>query len=266
MALRMSTALSRFIMNEGSLGRALSGGTLRIFSGGQPAHADLAETGDLLAVITDSGLSHVNETQAYGSIEITGGSSAGGITSLTIGGIEVLGETVTGTDDLDLAQTLAARLGVRLAQTDFFPVWDGDRTVTIVCKPNCGDRWNSAAIIATMVTLGATTTTIDGGVWHGNGLRIGSSFMVNTPYPYALKDGAQTWSGVGLANGDAGWFRFCGPIADHGGDDTQYQLCRLDGSIGTSGANMIVNKVAVTVSEDFEIATFNPGPADGPAL
>lgn len=60
------------------------------------------------------------------------------------------------------------------------------------------------------------------------------------------KDPAEVWSGVGVADGTAGWFRFRGNAVDGGGASNT--LPRLDGRIGLpgSGAEMILSNLNVT--------------------
>lgn len=56
---------------------------------------------------------------------------------------------------------------------------------------------------------------------------------------------AETWSGVGLANGTAGWFRIMGNATDNLASSTT--LPRIDGRISTAGAELnLVNTQIVT--------------------
>jgi len=70
---------------------------------------------------------------------------------------------------------------------------------------------------------------------------------------------AETWQGVGLANGTAGWFRFYANDMTTGADTTH---ARFDGAISTTGAE--VNMVSTTITSGatdtintFKM-TFNP--------
>jgi hypothetical protein len=56
---------------------------------------------------------------------------------------------------------------------------------------------------------------------------------------------AEVWSGVGLAAGTAGWFRFMGNATDDLGITTT--LPRIDGRIATSGAEMTMSNLNVVV-------------------
>ncbi len=68
------------------------------------------------------------------------------------------------------------------------------------------------------------------------------------------KAAAETWSGVGLADGTAGWFRLMGNVSDAGGTSTT--LARLDGSVGTSGADLNLGSVAIRTGATVTIDVF----------
>lgn len=69
------------------------------------------------------------------------------------------------------------------------------------------------------------------------------------------KPGADVWSGSILESGEAAWFRFY----EHGDDPTQLSTtaARFDGSIGTSGADMIVGSTTLTQNLVFTITGFD---------
>jgi len=59
------------------------------------------------------------------------------------------------------------------------------------------------------------------------------------------KDSDETWSGVGLVTGNAGWFRFYDNAATTGASTS---AIRLDGAIATTGAQMSMSNTTITVS------------------
>jgi hypothetical protein len=65
---------------------------------------------------------------------------------------------------------------------------------------------------------------------------------------------SETWSGVGLADGTAGWFRFYGNATDAGGAATTYP--RVDGSIGTSGADLNMSSTSISTGSTYTIDSF----------
>ena len=67
------------------------------------------------------------------------------------------------------------------------------------------------------------------------------------------KKDADTWSGVGLASGTAGWFRFFTNLYD----EAAGAVC-FDGSVGTSGAQLNLSSTSIvlaatTTIDEFEI-------------
>lgn len=58
------------------------------------------------------------------------------------------------------------------------------------------------------------------------------------------KDSDETWSGVGLVAGNAGWFRFYDNAATTGASTS---AIRLDGSIATTGAQMNMTNTRISV-------------------
>ncbi len=64
-----------------------------------------------------------------------------------------------------------------------------------------------------------------------------------------------TWSMVGIAAGTAGHFRLKGNALDDGSSSTT--LPRLDGSIGTSGADMNLSNISIAIGAPVTIDSFN---------
>lgn len=64
---------------------------------------------------------------------------------------------------------------------------------------------------------------------------------------------SDVWSGVGLAAGTAGWFRFYDNDYDIGAGTT---LVRFDGNVGTSGADLNISTTAIAVSATTTIDSF----------
>ena len=94
MTLRFSPAFTNFIAADGSYKDALDHGHILIYSGTQPATADLAVTGTLLATITSSAGTKTSEVRATGVLTISG-TTSGTIDTCTLMGIDILGGAVT---------------------------------------------------------------------------------------------------------------------------------------------------------------------------
>lgn len=88
--------------------------------------------------------------------------------------------------------------------------------------------------------------TLDGGAFsHGtptNGLNW------DTPANGSVsKPGADTWSGVGIAEGTAGWARFKGNPADN--DGTSTTLARCDFSVGKTSGDIRIPNINIAISD-----------------
>jgi hypothetical protein len=70
----------------------------------------------------------------------------------------------------------------------------------------------------------------------------------------AVSKSATNWQFTGLATGSAGWFRFKGNAVDAGGSSTS--AIRLDGSIATSGGDMTIGNINVTVGAPNTVDQF----------
>ena len=70
----------------------------------------------------------------------------------------------------------------------------------------------------------------------------------------AIPKSADLWQFTGIANGTAGWFRLMGNVSDALGSSTDSP--RLDGSIGTSNADLNLSNIAVVVGVPATIDVF----------
>jgi len=68
------------------------------------------------------------------------------------------------------------------------------------------------------------------------------------------KAAAETWRGDGLADGVAGWFRFCANPVDTGGSSTT--LARIDGSVGRSAADLNLSNTSIVTGVPTTVDVF----------
>jgi hypothetical protein len=68
------------------------------------------------------------------------------------------------------------------------------------------------------------------------------------------KASTETWQAVGLSAGTAGWFRFVANPTDDGSESTS--LPRIDGTVGTSGADLNMSNTTITVGATYTIDAF----------
>lgn len=250
MALRFSTGLRNYLNEAGGVKQALNNGKIYIYSGTQPASANDAASGTLLAIISKSSGALTEEVQAVGSVALTGG-AAGSINTLTVNSISILAATVPFNTSLNqTAIDLAAAINNN-PKNLLFIAEASAATVNIKAKLGLGATANGWVVASTVTTITKTDTNMAGGVDPVNGLTFGDAADGTL-----VKNPAETWSGVGLAAGTAGWFRFEGSIADTEAADTSV-FNRLDGNISTSGANLNMSSTTIAIGATQTISTFN---------
>jgi hypothetical protein len=249
MTLRLSTAARDYINGAGSLKSAFQDGQIQIYSGAQPATADSAPTGTLLATITAISVARTAEVLATGTVTLSG--SAGSVNGVTVGGVSIMDGSVPFNTDLNAtAAAVAAAINATRSVPDYTATAAG-AVVTISAPRGMGAAANGLTVAADTTTLSATVAAMAGGVTAANGLKFGTSSG-----GVVSKLDTQVWSGVAVASGTAGWFRFTGSVADTGALDTTATQIRMDGAIATSGAQLNMSSTAVTSGATQTIASF----------
>jgi hypothetical protein len=215
----------------------------------------------------------------------------GGVTIAT--GINLIDSAVTcGTDAAASMALIVAAINARYSYPDFWAVASGTTVggttygigttgeFFIIAPKNSGTVFNENNITfettTTQITLngGSAGTDRTGsfalgtGTGHSGNTAIPGVAMANgltVAYPAAIgviSKEATAWQGVGLATDTAGWFRFiCNPGLDDGtgalsGTQADALICRMDGTVGTSGSNLIVSSTAVTTGATQTISAF----------
>ena len=103
----------------------------------------------------------------------------------------------------------------------------------------------TADTAATGTLLG--TVTVDGG---------GTGLTFEPPVNGTItKAAGENWKATGLAAGTAGWFRFYPASGDP--STTSTTEARIDGSIASSGADVNLNNVSITVGSPNTIDLFS---------
>jgi hypothetical protein len=108
-----------------------------------------------------------------------------------------------------------------------------------------GSQPSSANTGATGTLLGTVTVNGDGSTGLGFDASVAGVLS---------KAAAQTWKFVGLAAGIAGWYRLYAP-----GDTvtaTDATKARVDGAIGTSGAELNLSNIVIAVSQVNTVDAF----------
>lgn len=93
---------------------------------------------------------------------------------------------------------------------------------------------------------------------NGDAFSFGSptnGLNLDTPVDGVIaKEPADDWKFDGIADGTAGWFRFMGNATDALGSSTT--LARLDGSVGTSGADLNLSNIAILTGAPNTVDVF----------
>lgn len=251
MTIKLSTGLRNAMASGVGLGAAFHRGYLKIFSGSQPSNADAAETGTLLGTVTSSSGSLTKETRATATMTAT--ASTGTMTSLLLAGTVPLIEQPTEIVAQSTTTLSAALLCDTLNRTGLVEASYSGAVVTVKPRPGIGDAWNALVMTASAIF---TAGTFASGVDAANALLWAPA--VPSGSGALAKKSDQVWSFSGAATGTAGWFRlYSGDTADAGGaiSGAPYYY-RLDGSVGTSGADLNLANTSITSGAPVTIDQF----------
>lgn len=247
MTARLSTALVTKLMDTGSFKDIFANCVIDIWSGTQPATADSAATGSLLCTVTKSSGALTAETKATGGFTIAGGS--GSVNTITVNGIDILGAAVNYTTDVTTtAAAVVAQINKNPKNT-MFVASNVAGAVTLTAVNGLGTLPNTWVVSGTATTLTLTPlVNMSGGVDAVNGLKFG-----NAAAGVLSKDSSETWSGVVALGGTAGWFRVRTSQDAGTAADSALVHPRFDGSISTSGAQMNLGSLTLTLAAPFII-------------
>lgn len=250
MALRLSAGLRNFVNSGGSLKDALQGGELQIYTGAQPATAEAAVTGTLLATITSASGARTAEVLSTGTVTLSTGAS-GSVDALTVNSVSIIDAAVPFNTSLTQTAADLATMINNSASSPEYTATSSGAVCTIIAKRGSGAGPNTFVVASTCTTITKVDANMAGGVTAVNGLKFGPSVGGVMP-----KRSSQTWSGVAGATGTAGWFRFVGAVADAGTLDSTESTFRMDGAISTSGAQLNMSNTTVTSTATQTIASF----------
>ena len=231
---------------------SLQGGYIGIYSGTQPASADAAATGTLLVKITNS-----SGAFTAGAYQTTDDDNVCASQSVTSGVNMTLNGTGAGTLGVGYHVSISSAATEDLSTAVFRITGTGNNDEAIVEYIEGG---NNAAVYTanTFKTVSeiyprkpaAFSSNVKVGYAITNGL-----YLALAASGAIAKHSGQTWSGVGIADGTAGWFRFYGAATDAGGVSTS--LPRLDGRIATSGAELNLSNTSIVTGAAQSITAFS---------
>lgn len=255
MPLRMSPGLQNFIAVNGSWKDFLDEGSIEIYTGTQPATADLAVTGTLLATITSSAGARTNEIRAQGTVTLATGAS-GSVDTLTVNGVEIMGSATAFDTTLTVTATNIALKINRNPRNKAIVASASGAVITLTAQPGQGalpNGWVTASTVTTITKTDVNIGTTTSGVSAVNGLKMD----YNAAAGVFTKDITQTWSGTAGATGTAGWFRYESSVVDAGSLDSSAVFMRMDGNIATSGSNLNMSSTTITSGALQTISTFS---------
>ena len=256
MAVKISTALRNFMLQRGSFKRALNNGRLQMYSGTQPTSPDDVPNGTLLNTISLASGAITVEVLAQGSATLNTGTTFTTFDSITVDSRNIMDGAVAWDTDFDTTMQLVAdNINDNIANPDFSASYNaGSDKLTITALPGTGVELNGDVVASASTGGDATFTDVNigtetAGVASVNGL----DFDVSTAGQ--LVKGSGIWSGVASSTGTAGWWRFEGSIDDD--DSSSTILIRVDGNIGTTGADLNVSSTTITSGATTTIDTFS---------
>jgi hypothetical protein len=239
---RLSTGCVNKLAKGKTIKEIFHDGVLNIYSGAQPATADTATSGTLLAQISYASGAFTAGTKSTRQIskDVIGSSTEGHTFTLTINGTGYTYTAGAGSSTTIVATALAA-----LVDEDDLVEAYTDQGANLFVRSRYG------GVSFTIVESGTGTQTVTTPVANSraNGLHFGSASAG------VLSKESGTWSGDGIADGQAGWFRFCGNATDAGGASTT--LVRMDGSISTTLGDLILRSLTVETGVPITIDQFD---------
>lgn len=194
--------------------------------------------------ITDTGSGFVTAGFVVGdTITIAGSAADDGtytLTGVAAGTLNVATGSFTGEAAGNVIAIAAAQGGSLrdIFQNGVIEIYSGS-------QPADADTAVSGTLLGT-ITVGSGAFSAGS---ETNGLEFGTAASGEIE-----KASTETWSMQAIATGTAGYFRFKGNATDAGGASTT--LPRIDGSIGTSGADLNMSTTSITSGNTYTIDSF----------
>lgn len=243
--MRISTGGVTILTDRSCLRDAVAGYVMDIYSGVEPTLPDTAASGQLLVTLTSNSGTFTAETASAGSMTLTGGGS-GSVNTVTVNAVDILGAAVPYNTSLtQTAADVATQINRNPKNLLYFASSVG-AVITITALNGLGVLPNTWVVTSTLTTITASYVNMTGGVDSANGLHFDMSVG-----GIISKLASETWSGTATTTGTAGWFRIRG--AGDSGVGASTTAMRIDGTIGSSGADMNLGNLTVTAGAPFSV-------------
>lgn len=231
-----------------------------ILSGAPALRSDVSISAATIAAVdggagvdsfTDSGNGLLNAGFTPGDTFLSSGWTAGGVANnnklFTI--VTVVAGTIEVATGLVAAKTAGDPVVLILVDSASLRSIFKDGAIKIYSggQPASAD----AAVTGTLLAI----LTLSGGVFvagaHANGLEFGLASAG------VLAKDSGIWSGTGLVLGIAGYYRFYANPTDPGTLDSGFIYPRIDGAIGTSGAQIIASSTNIAVGASVGLSSYS---------
>jgi hypothetical protein len=258
--MKFSSGFVTNLCRSGGYWNNLANGALKLYSGAEPATADVAATGTLLATLTLSGGTWTPEVQAEYAGTITGAS--GTITNLKIGGLEILGSTITFTTDVTTTAALIATKINDHSTTPQFVARSSAGVVYVKCPPTSGTAYAAIQMVSSVSGGDVAFTIASSGLPNGsNGTTLGVAAANGLNFQFPAVAGVFTkettvWQDTSAdASGTVGYARLTlDGTDDFGSTGSTYR--RVQYSVGTSGADITSSVLTTTAGAPVILNTF----------
>lgn len=282
MSIKLSDAFKVALAGGMGYHDILKDSIFEIYTGTQPTTANDAPTGTKLVTISASSVALTPEVRAAMTVDLAGITTGETVTSIKIGGIEILGSTITyATSAANTASLTAAAINSYRSFPDFNAVYTSGTSFVVYAPKGSGATLNGLSITVAGTAAAAGHITINseaanadpdtlavtfGGVATGSTVGVAGSNGLTYVFPVdtniITKTG--TWSGTATASGNAGWGRFVcrnrkTGAADSGAADASAVDMRMDCAVGTSSATAeaVVASIVVAAGATQTVNTFS---------
>ena len=253
MAIRRSTALVNAMAQGYGMRELLKGGRLYLYSGSQPATADLTVSGTNLVLFTANGGTYTQPTRSFATVAI-GGSATGTLATLKVGGMafDLLSAPVSYTSSAAATcDLIVANINARQNPLNIVASRSGDN-VLLHLPYWIGALGDSLTFAATVT--GSLTATASG-VFGGGVTTVNGLDYLETITAGAIAKDTSSWQGTGLVGGTAGYFRYVAAGSTH--DGVSGTDIRFDGAIGTAagaGIDMVIGNLTIVAGTIYNIS------------
>jgi hypothetical protein len=242
MAIKVSTGLRNDMLGKIALPKAIfnnaiSTGTLTYVDGGASSDTITASAGSFIT----AGFAVGDVIYTYGSTTAANDMSGVVLTGVAAGTLTFATATVNTGEVFAAGTVLIACKGGSLRDV----LKDGVLRIYTGSQPSSPDSAASGTLLMTVSNLA--------GAWVAGAFDNGLIFGTAASGAISKSTG-QTWQATAAASGTAGWFRFIGNASDAGLASTS--LPRIDGNVGTSGADLQISSTTITSGATYTIDQF----------